>query len=64
MTLKTQGIRLTKNCYLRTHKQTIVHAASLTSMICDFKSAYPDLYIEVVTLFERFEKKVVDAAIK
>ena len=57
-------LNLAKNCYLRTHKQTIVHTASLTTMICDLKTVYPDLYFEVIALFEKFEKSVVDGAIK
>ena len=57
-------LNLNKTCYLRTHKQTIVHQASLTTMICDFKTVYPDLFIETMTLFEQFEKEVLDNSIK
>lgn len=63
-TTKYPKLKLAKNCYIRTHKQTIVHQASLTSQISDLKNDYPDLYLEVISLFEKFEKEVINAAIK
>ncbi len=35
---KYPKLNLLKNCYIRTHKQTIVHKASLTSQISDLKA--------------------------
>ena len=60
---KYPQLNLNKTCYLRTHKQTIVHQASLTTMICDFKTVYPDLYVEAMALFEQFEKEVVETVL-
>jgi len=60
---KYPKLNLSKICYLRTHKQTIVHQASLTSLICDFKTEYLDLYLDAMALFEKFEKEVIDSAV-
>ena len=53
---------LTKICYLRTHKQTIVNQNALTTEICDLKSVYPDLYLQAMILVEKFEKMIIDSA--
>ena len=54
---------LSKVCYLRTHKQTIVNQSALTTEICDFKSVCPDLYLQAMVLVEKFEKMLIDGSI-
>ena len=54
---------LTKVCYIRTHKQTIVHRASITSLAGDLKGCYEDLYIEVLAKMEAYQKLLLDRAL-
>lgn len=54
---------LTKTCYVRTHKQTIVHQSSLVHPMGDMRTDYPDLYIRILELLEKFNKTVIDQAL-
>lgn len=54
------ALGLKKVCYIRTHKQTIVHQGALTSMIGDLKSSYEDLYLDIMVKLEQFNKSVID----
>lgn len=56
-------LHLTKLCYVRTHKQTIVHRASLTSPLGDMKNDYPDLYISVLAKLEAYNAEIMNQAI-
>ena len=42
--------------YIRTHKQTVLYAASLIRPIVDFRTEYPDVYIDVIAKVEEFQK--------
>lgn len=53
---------LDKDCYLRTHKQTVVNIASLRDEISDFKKLYEDTYIEVLAKVEKFQNELVKKA--
>lgn len=53
---------LDKISYVRTHKQTTVHMASLTSQICDLKGEYEKLYRDILIHLEAFNKKLIDEA--
>lgn len=56
-------MNLTQTSYIRTHKQSIVHAGELTKEIVDFKNEYPDKYIDVIAKMEEFQKKLIDKAL-
>ena len=56
-------LRLSKTCYLRTHKQTIVHQAELTNLIGDLKHDYPDTYLKALELLEEFNSLVMNQAL-
>ena len=49
--------------YIRTHKQTVLHVASLVHPIVDFRTAYPDIYIAVIARVEEFQKDMIDKAL-
>jgi len=56
-------MNLTQTSYIRTHKQSTVHAGELTREIVDFKNEYPDKYIDVIAKMEEFQKKLIDNAL-
>jgi uncharacterized protein YifN (PemK superfamily) len=56
-------MNLTQKSYIRTHKQTVLHAASLTKVIVDFRSEYPDTYLDVISRMEDFQKQLINNAI-
>ncbi len=57
------ALGLLKTCYVRTHKQTIVHQAALTTMIGDMKTDYEDLYLDIMMTLEKFNKTVLDSSL-
>jgi len=56
-------LNLTAISYVRTHKQTVIHAAEITDLMGDMKSEYPDLYLKVLEKREQFSKKITDQAL-
>lgn len=56
-------LNLNKTSYIRTHKQTIVHRASLVRPIGDLKVEYEDLYLTVLEKLEQFNQSVMDSAL-
>ena len=56
-------LHLTKTSFVRTHKQTIIHKGSIESVISNVKAIYEDLYLEVISQMEAFQKKIVDNAL-
>lgn len=56
-------MNLTQTSYIRTHKQSVVHAGELTKEIVDFKKEYPDIYVEVIAKMEEFQKSIIDNAL-
>lgn len=61
--VKYQKLCLPKNCYVRSHKQTIVHKASVTSCIGNMKTDYPDLFLLVMQKWEQFNNYVLEKAL-
>ncbi len=62
--LKYPALGLTRVCYIRTHKQTVVHQRALTSMIGDMKNDYEELYMDVMVKLEEFNKSVTDDSLR
>lgn len=46
--------------YVRAHKQMYVNRHALTGQVCDLKSVYPDLYLDIVIKFEDFQRKLLE----
>lgn len=47
---------LTVLSYVRTHKQTIVNRHAITTYMCDLRSTYPDLYVDIASKLEEYNK--------
>lgn len=56
-------LSLRATSYIRTHKQSIANIGELADQITDFKNEYPDAYVEVITLVEEFQKKLINEAL-
>jgi len=56
-------LNLAHECYVRTHKQTVAHSASVVKTIGDMKTDYPDLYADVLCKVEEFQSRLIDEAI-
>ena len=56
-------LSLKNTSYIRTHKQSVANIGELANQIADFKNEYPDAYVEVITLVEEFQKKLIDEAL-
>ena len=57
------ALGLVKVCYIRTHKQTIVHQASLTTQLGDMKKDYEELYLRIMLKLEQFNRDVMDSSL-
>lgn len=57
------SMKLKVTSYIRTHKQSVIHAGEIIKMIVDFKTEYPDKYIEILEKMEDFQKKIIDDAL-
>ena len=57
------NLNLTADSYVRTHKQTIVNAASISGVIADLKTEYVDLFLEILSMREDFNEKLTEMAI-
>ena len=44
--------------YARTHKQTVVHLGEIGGIICDLRTAYPDLYEEILSARRTFSAEI------
>ncbi|MGN0373443.1 MAG: type II toxin-antitoxin system PemK/MazF family toxin [Enterocloster sp.] len=56
-------LNLNRISYIRTHKQTVVHHASLVRQIGDLKTEYEELYLTVLEKLESFNKLVMNHAL-
>lgn len=57
------NLNLNRTSYIRVHKQTVVHRASLVREIGDLKEEYEDLYLMVLEKLEDFNKMVMNHAL-
>ena len=55
-------LSLTAMSYVRTHKQTTFHRASLHSVIGDMRMDYPELYLDVMAKLDGYNKKLIEEA--
>ena len=56
-------MNLTHRSYVRTHKQAIVHLGELTREIIDFRNEYEDIYLDVISKMEEFQKNLISNAL-
>lgn len=49
--------------YIRVHKQTIIHKASIHKMVSDMRNSYPDLYLNVLEKLEQYNKQLMSNAL-
>lgn len=56
-------MKLTQKSYIRTHKQSVVHEKELVKEIVDFRSQYPDLYMDIIIKVEEFQREIINNAI-
>lgn len=56
--------KLAKISYVRTHKQTTIHRASLTSPISDLRTEYRELYEEIIQMRAQFSENITEQALK
>ena len=56
-------LNLTDVSYVRIHKQTVVHTASVVKQYGDMKLHYPDLFLEILTLLDAYNQMLVSDAL-
>ena len=55
---------LDKVSYIRVHKQTVVHTASLHKEIGDLKEDYQEKYLEILGKLEEYNQELLEAALR
>lgn len=56
-------LNLTQYSYVRTHKQSVVNIVELYREIIDFKKDYMDIYLDIISKMEEFQKNLIDNAL-
>lgn len=57
-------LNLTAQSYVRVHKQTVVNKNSIsTKNMSDMKTDYPDLFIDILSKLEDYNKKLLESAL-
>ena len=56
-------LNLTQHSYVRTHKQSVVNIVELYREITDFKKDYMDIYPDIISKMEKFQKNLIDKAL-
>lgn len=52
-----------KQCsYVRTHKQSVVHKGELIKEIVNFRQEYEEVYFDIISKVEEFQKSIIDNA--
>lgn len=54
---------LIQKSYVRTHKQYTIHRGELVKDIVDFRSIYPDTYLDIIIKMEEFQKNLISKTI-
>lgn len=52
-------MNLTQRSYIRSHKQSVVRLGELTREIVDFRKEYEDIYLDVISKMEEFQKNLI-----
>lgn len=58
-------LKLKKISYVRTHKRTYIHQASIdrNNIIGDLKKDYEELFLEILEKVQKFDNEVIDNAL-
>lgn len=56
-------MQLRFDSYVRTHKQTVTNKAAITRNIINVKEEYQDLWIEILSKVEDFQRKLTSAGL-
>lgn len=56
-------MKLRQISYIRTHKQCVIHRKELIKEITDFSNNYEQLFVEVLSKVEQFQKSIIDNAL-
>lgn len=56
-------MNLRQMSYIRTHKQAVVNSAELIKEIVDFKAEYFDIYKDVISKVDKFQRDLVQNAV-
>lgn len=57
------SLNLSAVSYVRTHKQTVVHAAEIGSIYGNMKSDYPDIFLTILEKRNEFSKEITEQAL-
>lgn len=57
------NLNLQKICYVRVHKQTTVHMASLNREISNLKDEYENLYLSILSKLDEYNKFILENAL-
>ncbi len=60
---KRAVLNLSRECFIRTHKQLPVHSASLVKQLGDMRADAPDLYLDAIAKMEEIQKAIVTFSI-
>ena len=50
--------RLNRTCYIRTHKSANISRSAIESCLCNLKAVYPNLFLDILVLFEDYCKSL------
>ncbi len=56
-------LNLIQYSYVRTHKQSVVHVGELYKEIIDFKKEYMEIYFDIISKMEEFQRNLIDNAL-
>ena len=60
---KRAVLNLSRECFIRTHKQLPVHSASPVKQLGDMRADAPDLYLDAIAKMEEFQQAIVTFSI-
>lgn len=60
---KYPALNLTSVSYVRTHKQTVIHADEISGLYGDMKANYEELFLEILEKREQFSCEITDQAL-
>lgn len=50
--------------YIRTHKQTVTHQAEIIKQVTNLKEEYSELWLEILSKVEDFQRQVINAGLE
>nr|DAN02350.1 MAG TPA: endoribonuclease [Caudoviricetes sp.] len=56
-------LNLSSVSYVRTHKQTVVHIAEISTLYGSIKDCYEELYLEILEKREQFSQEITNQAL-